>query len=51
MYVTAVCNDSGVYETEWLELQDTDENLKTTTWAKIKIRFKSNSFFSGNPYQ
>jgi hypothetical protein len=50
MYVYATCNESGVYETEWLDLQDTDENLRTSTWAKIKIRFKSDDFFSGNPY-
>lgn len=49
-YVSATCNNSGVYETEWLNLQENDENLKTYTWAKIKIRFKSSDFFSGDPY-
>jgi len=49
-YASAICNNSGVYETEWLELKDNDENLKTYTWAKIIIRFKSSDFFSGNPY-
>jgi hypothetical protein len=46
LYFTTICNDSGIYETSLINLNDTDSNLKTSTWTTVIIRFKCDDFFS-----
>ena len=46
LYFTATCNDSCIYETNKIDLKDTDSNLQTYIWATVIIRFKCQDFFS-----